>query len=155
MDWTTILAILGIVVSVAFGFASLVYAWRTNKEKQRLEDLIRAQLRGLAGNIEHIRRNPEWCDHHFNHISNLALQLDHSDTVIKIIRHAHDGARDATAGARMTMNLLNEILTLQEGMFDTRLITYVDTQTGAQRKASPPEVDVPSPAGGPPEQHAT
>lgn len=112
------------IIGVALGAAGLVYAVMTNREKARLEKLVQAELRGLAGNIEQIRVSPAWAHQHFQGIQECALKLERNQDVDQILRHAQSGVGDSVAAERMISNLLGQVLTLQEGMFGTRTITH-------------------------------
>ena len=120
----TILGYLG----VALGIAGIVYAYSTNREKARLENLVKAELRGLAGNIRSIRCNPGWADQHFSSIQERALKLERNEDVEQILKHTQQGARDATAAERLIGNLLTQVVTFQEGMFGTRIIDHIDSE---------------------------
>ena len=112
------------IASVALGVAGLVHAYLRNRAKASLEKLIKAELRGLAGNVENIRVNPGWADNHLGDIHTAAMALETSDLKERILIAAHKGARDATAAERMLGNLLNELLSLQQGLFETKAITH-------------------------------
>lgn len=127
-----ILAVIGIAISSLFGIVSLVYAFLTNRDKVRLEKLIQAELRGLAGNIKKIGDNTYAADKHFRTVQVHALKLERIDEVNAILGATQFGARDALAADHMIRNLLNQILTLQEGMFGTRNIEYYDSNKGKE-----------------------
>ena len=112
------------VISVAVGLVALVYAMMTNREKARLEKLIAAELRGLAASIDWVRTNSAWASSHFGSIQEQALSLDRSDQVNGILVHTQKGDHDTVAAERMMTNLFNQVLTLQEGIFGTRIVTY-------------------------------
>ncbi len=123
MDINLLLAVIGIVI----GIASLVYAVMTNRDKARLEKLVQAELRGLAGNIDEIRANPKWAYEHFKTIQAYALKLEErSDSVNRIHEAALYGTGDALATERLLGNLLNQVLTLQDGLFGTKVIEHCD-----------------------------
>ena len=128
MIFELIFSIGGVVV----GVACLVYAIMTNRQKKILEKLIAAELRGMAANIEWVRTNSNWADSHFNSIRDSALKIERSEELNKILTHAQSGARDAVAAERIVHTILNQILTLQEGMFGTRTITYPEDFTRSQ-----------------------
>ena len=54
------------------------------------------------------------------------MRLDRNQDVHEILKHAQYGAGDSVAAERMIRNLLNQVLTLQEGMFGTRIIDHID-----------------------------
>jgi hypothetical protein len=116
----TVLSILG----TALTLASLVYAIKTGREKVRLERLVKAKLAGLAGNINAIRPSAAWADRHLININRHALNLERGPDMSAILDSAQLGARDATAATRMLDNLLNEVLSLQDGLFGERLVTH-------------------------------
>lgn len=113
------------VIGTVLGSASLVYAHRTNKEKQLRDRQVQKTLAGLAGDIQRVQTNPLWADQHFVAIRDLALQAPQNAQVQDIIRHAFDGARDATAAERMLGNLLNDVLTVQRGLFGSEEIWHI------------------------------
>jgi len=116
------LTIIGVVLTVG----SIMYAVRANIEKQKLEKLIQQSLQGLAGNICSIRANPSWADSHLKYVQKTALTLDRNEETNKILDHIHDAARDCVAAERMLGNLLNEVLTLQMGLFATDKMLHPD-----------------------------
>ena len=114
------------IISTGITTASLTYAIKTNRDKNRVENLVKANLAGTAGSIELIRKNPHWADKHFKAISELAQSLSQEDIKRKLIEHAQAGARDVTAAERMLRILRNDILSLQKGMFGTQDIDKFD-----------------------------
>jgi hypothetical protein len=113
-------------ISAIVSAISLTFAIKTNREKNRLEKLIKCMLANFAGNAEMIRINPHWADKHFRDISTFAQKVTNKAIGKKIIDHAHQGARDVTAAERMLRLLRNNILSLQEGLFNTRDIEKFD-----------------------------
>ena len=85
-----------------------------------MERLIHSKLKGIAGNIFASDRSASLADRHYRSCRDNALKLADSDEKNEILKHAHDGARDAEAASRMLENLLNEVLSLQDGLFKTR-----------------------------------
>jgi hypothetical protein len=57
-----------------------------------------------------------------------ALQLEQNDRVKDILLHAHEDARDVAAAKRMLGNLLGQVLAIQEGLFDTKMIAHPDLE---------------------------
>jgi len=86
-------------------------------------------LARIAGNIVHIEENPGWADRHFANIRDAALQLQDSNEKAEIIKSAQEGSRDAVAAQRMLVDLLNVVLGLQEGLFDTKDIRRPEQQS--------------------------
>ena len=118
--WSLIISIIGTIITAG----SFVYAFKTNREKKALERLIRGTLKGIAGNIVASEKSATLADRHFNSCRDEALKLDESISKKEILKHLHDGARDAESASRMLENLLNEVLSLQDGLFKTRDIVH-------------------------------
>jgi hypothetical protein len=112
------------IISTIITVGSLVYAIKTNREKKSLERLIHGKLKGIAGNIVASDKSATLADTHFRKCRDKALKLDESSLKNEILVHLHDGARDAESASRMLENLLNEVLSLQNGLFKTRDIVH-------------------------------
>ncbi len=112
------------IVGTVIGIAGLIYALMTTREKAKLEKLIKAELRGLAGNIDWIKTNAGWAGSHFRDIQKHCLNLDRNEHVNKILEHAHLGGDDSMSAERMMQNLFNNVLILQQGMFGTRIVIH-------------------------------
>ncbi len=112
------------VVATVITTASLVYAIKTNKEKQRFERLVRDKLAGIAGNVWHSQRSADLSDKNFTRARNATYELEESDKKQNILKHIHNGARDAVAAKKMLSNLLGEVLSMQKGMFGTDKIAH-------------------------------
>lgn len=107
------------IVSTAITAAVLTYAIKTNRDRERVESLIKAKLASTAGSVELIRKNPHWADKHFKIISELAQQVVQENVRKMLTARAQADARDVTAAERMLRILRNDILSLQKGMFGT------------------------------------
>jgi hypothetical protein len=112
------------ILSIGIGIAGMVYAVMTNREKAKIENLIRSELRGLAGNICKIRQSSAWAFWHFNNIQALVLKLSESEEKKEILKLTQLGHGDAAASDRMLTNLLNEVLITQDGLFNTKEIHH-------------------------------
>jgi len=58
-------------------------------------------------------------DKNFTRARDAAYELEESDKKKNVLKHIHNGARDAVAATRMLSNLLGEVLSMQKGMFGT------------------------------------
>jgi hypothetical protein len=116
----TFLSIVGTLITTA----ALVYAIKTNKEKQRFERLVRDKLAGIAGNVWYSHKSADLSDKNFTRARDAAYELEESDKKQNVLRHIHNGARDAVAAKRMLSNLLGEVLSMQKGMFGTDKIAH-------------------------------
>jgi len=112
------------LLSICIGIAGIVYALMVNREKAKLENLVRSKLRGLAGNICKIRQSTTWGYWHFCKIQELVLNLSESEEKKAILKETQLGHGDIAASDRMLSNLLNEVLITQEGLFNTKEIHH-------------------------------
>ncbi len=116
--------ILLFIVGTLITTASLVYAIKTNREKERFEKLVQDKLAGIAGNVWKSQQSTDWSDKNFTRARNAAYELEDCDKKQDILKHIHNGARDAVAAKRMLSNLLGEVLSMQKGMFGTDTIAH-------------------------------
>jgi hypothetical protein len=115
-----IISIVGTLITTA----SLVYAIKINKEKHRFERLVRDKLAGIAGNIWYSHKSADLSDQNFTRARDAAYELEESDKKQTVLKHIHNGDRDAVATKRMLSNLLGEVLSMQKGMFGTDKIAH-------------------------------
>jgi len=106
------------VIGTSITTFALLYAYKTNREKKKLENLINFKLVSISENIQNIIENPCHADDELLKIHNLAKVLKSSKEKDDILFHAHMSARDVTASARMLTNLYREVQSLQKGLFD-------------------------------------
>ncbi len=112
------------IVSALITGSSLLYAIKTNKEKRKFEKLVKNVLAGIASNVWNARESADKADHNFTRARDTAHKLEDSDTKPLLLKHIHNGARDAVAAKKMLSNLLNEVKSMQTGMFGTETITH-------------------------------
>lgn len=103
---------------------SFVYAIKTRSEKRKFEILVRDKLAGIAGNVWYSQKSAGLSDKNFTRTRDAAYELEESDKKQNVLKHIHNGARDAVAAKRMLSNLLNEVLSMQKGMFGTDKIAH-------------------------------
>ena len=115
-----ILTIVGTLITTV----SFVYAIKTRSEKRKFEKLVQDKLGVIAGNIWYSKESADKSDNNFRRARNEAHELEESDRKQKVLKHIHNGARDAVAAKRMLSNLLNEVLSMQRSMFGTDKITH-------------------------------
>ena len=112
------------IVATLITTASLVYAIKTNREKKKFERLVRDKLAGIAGNVWYSKKSADLSDKNFTRARDAAYELEESDRKQNVLKHIHNGARDAVAAKRMLYNLLGEVLSMQKGMFGTDTIAH-------------------------------
>jgi hypothetical protein len=115
-----LLSIIGTLITTA----ALVYAVKTNTEKRKFERLVRDKLAGIAGNVWYSQMSADESDRNFSRARDSAHNLEESETKQLILKHIHNGARDAVAAKRMLSNLLCEVISMQKGMFQTEKIAH-------------------------------
>lgn len=114
------------IVATLITTASLVYAIKTNREKKKFERLVRDKLAGIAGNVWYSQKSADLSDKNFTRARDAAYELEESDRKQNVLKHIHNGARDAVAAKRMLSNLLGEVLSMQKGMFGTDKIAHTE-----------------------------
>ena len=112
------------IVATLITTGSLVYAIKTNREKKKFERLVRDKLAGIAGNVWNSQKSADLSDKNFTRARDAAYELEESDRKQNVLKHIHNGARDAVAAKRMLSNLLGEVLSMQKGMFGTDTIEH-------------------------------
>lgn len=112
------------IVATLITTASLVYAIKTNREKQKFERLVCDKLAGVAGNVWYAQRSALLSDRNFTRARDAAYELEEGDKKQSVLKHIHNGARDAVAARQMLSNLLGEVLSMQRGMFGTDRIEH-------------------------------
>lgn len=116
-------------ISIGIGLVGVLYAILTNRQKTKMENMVRIHLSGIAGNIKAIRKSTEWSWTHFDKIQNIALNLESSEVRETILKSAQLGTGDSAAADRMLENLLNNVMNIQEGMFGTTEVRYPEEKT--------------------------
>lgn len=129
------------VISIAIGVIGLLYAYKTNREKERFEKLVRDKLAGIAGNIWYSRESADLSDKNFTRARDAAYALEESDKKQNVLKQIHNGARDAVAAKRMLSNLLGEVLSMQRGMFGTEKIAHPEMSEKQIQSSDQPEAN--------------
>jgi hypothetical protein len=125
--------ITGIATFIAMGIAVNEFI-----KRRKLEQFTNSSLRGIAGNLAKIKQSTAWAFNNFRVAQSEAVKLTNSENKNELLIKIADGQGDAASADRMIVNLLNEILTLQEGQFGTREITHPEKNVleAAQNKDS-------------------
>ncbi|MFO7656666.1 MAG: hypothetical protein R6W78_06330 [Bacteroidales bacterium] len=92
--------------------------------KRNLSRFLRSTLRGIAGNVCMIQQSANWGENKFRELQKIAIQLPDSKIKNELILKISEGQGDSTAADRMITNLLNDLLTSQEGQFGTKIINH-------------------------------
>ncbi|SYZ72228.1 hypothetical protein TRIP_C20343 [Candidatus Zixiibacteriota bacterium] len=118
-----ILAIMGVII----GLFSFLYALKTQREKRKFERLVKSNLAGLAGSIVMIRNNPALAHKNIDYILKHLDVIESTPELNRILNRLAWAQGDSAAAHRLLEVLLNDVLTLQEGLFGTRDIVRPDS----------------------------
>jgi hypothetical protein len=113
---------------LAVGIASLIIAWYQYRHKLKIEQFSKATLRGMAGDIAKIQQSAAWAKTNLKDALNTASQFPDSDLKPPLLKFISNGIGDATATDRLTVNLFNEVLIMQEAQFKTRIVTHPERE---------------------------
>ncbi len=112
-------------VSICIGIAGVIYACIVERQKAKLEDLIRENLQGMAGNICKIIESSEFAWNNFRYVFDIInAQAPESTDKSKSLKYLQLGHGDITAAHRMMINLLNQVLVTQSGLFGKQIINH-------------------------------
>ena len=110
-------------IGTAFGAAGLIYAVYANKQKQNLERLVKSNLQRLAGNIEKVRDKARFayrdCDAVRRGLDNINIKDGPLPEIRRRVIHGHSNSLSAQS---MLENMLNVVLGMQEGLFNSAVI---------------------------------
>jgi len=106
-------------ISITVGIIGAFYAILSNRQKAKMENMVRIHLSGIAGDIQVVRENTGWGWEHLNNIQNYGINIEPNELKEKILKSAQLGGSDVAAANRMLGNLFNRIVNTQEGMFGT------------------------------------
>jgi hypothetical protein len=87
--------------------------------------MVRAKLAGIAGGIVLIRDNPRMAHKNIDHVL-MRLNAVKSTEMNEIVNHLAWAQGDSAAAHRLLELLLLDVLSLQEGLFGSRLISTAD-----------------------------
>ncbi len=111
-------------LGIAIGLSGFLYAVLTNRQKAKMETMVRIHLSGIAGDVKEIRENTKLSWSHFDIVTDNAIKLDSCEFKDNILKSSQLGSGNSAAAHRMLGNLLNYVLNTQEGMFNTTEIRY-------------------------------
>jgi hypothetical protein len=114
-------------VGTAVTIASLVYALKTQRDRVKLEQLVKAKLRGIAGSLVAIRKNPALAHKNID-LAMKSLELVQPNEMNGIVNYLAWAEGDSAATHRLLELLLLDVLSLQEGLFGTRIISPTDAE---------------------------
>jgi hypothetical protein len=107
------LSLFGLVLTVA----SIIYAFITNREKNKLQSLVKIRLEDMIKSIEAVRGNTKLAHTHIDHIRKFMNGLRRSDELKTMLDRVAWAEADITAAHRMLKRLRQDVASLQNGLF--------------------------------------
>ncbi|MDD2903537.1 MAG: hypothetical protein PHU44_14020 [Syntrophales bacterium] len=120
----SIISVLVGILGIILGIYSIKHAKRVSLEKKTIENIVQNGLGGLAGNILKIKQSTNTAYIQLGRIQELVLKLSHSKEINRILKEIQIGHGAASASNSMLMNLLNEVLNTQYGLFNKKEIYH-------------------------------
>jgi hypothetical protein len=124
----THLEIAGLIGSAA-SIITIPVAIYQIKQNARLKDITKSNYKCWAGNTRHIMQSAQWSYDKFTKIIDSANQINDVEQRTIITKLAAQGHGDSAAADRMLKNHLNELLSAQEGLFNTKIISHPEENT--------------------------
>lgn len=110
------LALAGLVVTTA----SFIYAFIANREKSRLQRLIKIKLEDLTRGIDQVRGNTKLAHTHIDEIRRFLNGVRRSNELKAILDRAAWAEADITTAHRMLKRLSYDATSLRDGLFGTQ-----------------------------------
>jgi hypothetical protein len=109
-DWLTIIGFL-------VGIVSLVYAVITNREKAKLEKVIKMRLLNIEESVEDLEKNTALAHTNIDTARQSINDLKHSKGMKEILDRIVWAEADITAAHRLSKRLKRDIESLDDGLF--------------------------------------
>jgi len=124
----TTLEIIGLSGTAA-SIISIQIAIYQVRQNIKLKNITKSNFQCWAGNIRHIIQSAQWSYDKFVEIIDTVNLLNDSEQKSKITKLAAQGHGDSASAERMLKNHLNDLLSAQEGLFKTKIITHPEEKT--------------------------
>jgi metal-dependent hydrolase (beta-lactamase superfamily II) len=105
------------IISFFVGVLSLVYAVITNREKAKLEKVIKMRLLNISESVEDVVNNAALAHTHIDATRQFLNDLERSKGLKTILDRIAWAEADITAAHRMSKRLKRDVDSLQEGLF--------------------------------------
>ncbi len=105
------------IISFLVGVLSLVYAVITNREKAKLEKVIKMRLLNISESVEDVVNNAALAHTHIDATRKFLNDLKRSEGLKTILDRIAWAEADITAAHRMSKRLRRDVNSLQEGLF--------------------------------------
>ena len=109
--------ILGTLITVL----SFAYALKTQHDQHRLERLIRCKSAGIAGSIVLIRNNPALAHKNIDYVPKRFDMVEPAREQKAMVNRLAWAQGDSAAAHRLLELLLVDVVTLQQGLFGTKV----------------------------------
>ena len=120
------------IIGTALGVVSLAHAIKTQRDKERLEKFIQAKLACIAGSLVLVRNNPALAHKNLDYVLN-RIEAIREDDLKAIVNHLAWAQGDSAAAHRLLGVVLLDVLSVQEGLFGTRVISTEVSEDEAPR----------------------
>ena len=105
------------IVSILVGVISLIYAVITNREKAKLEKVIKMRLLNISESVRDVEDNAASAHTHIDATRRFLNDLEHSKALKTILDRIAWAEADITAAHRMSKRLKRDVDSLQDGLY--------------------------------------
>ena len=105
------------IISFLVGVLSLVYAVIANREKAKLEKVVKMRLLTISESVEDVEHNASLAHKHIDATRQFLNNLEHSRGLNTILDQIAWAEADVTAAHRMSKRLKRDVDSLHEGLF--------------------------------------
>ena len=110
------------IISLLVGVLSLVYAMIANREKAKLEKVIKMRLLNISESVEDVENNAALAHKHIDATRQFLNNLERSKGLNTILDQIAWAEADITAAHRMSKRLKRDVDSLHEGLFSKEKI---------------------------------
>jgi hypothetical protein len=105
------------IISFLVGVLSLIYAVITNREKAKLEKVVKMRLLNISESIRDVENNAALAHTHIDAIRRFLNDLKHTKGLKNILDRIAWAEADITTAHRMSKRLKCDVDSLQQGLF--------------------------------------
>lgn len=125
------------LAGLAIGLVSLAYAFKTNRDKARLERLVHARFQRIEEQVDNANRNAKLAYDHLDDIRRFVQELPTSSTRNSILDHIAWLHGDVTATDRLLKQVRTDFKSVRDSLADVKYVHRVGSP--ASPKLPPPE----------------
>jgi hypothetical protein len=142
------------IISLVLTVVSLAYAYKTNRDKDRLEKMLRISFERLQAGIDNAKANNKLAYDHLDGIRRFVQDLPPSPGRADILERITWLHGDVTAADRLLVAVRTDVDSVSRGLFDSHHFPRRKKLPPGSEGTSPPQQQVLSPKSEPggPEQ---